>query len=114
MDLRIRKNLPSFFNPLLLSYTKLPTYIEIYNSYIFIKIKNSKKSKNETIKRLMDIWKEASIPSYNEYYIFKKLTKYINIVDNLLKSRNRKNYHEYVKNTWKYMISYSTYAHVNA
>ena len=86
MELRTRKNLPSYFNPAPLSYTKLPTYIDIYNNYIFIKIKNSKYSKNETIKRLIDIWKSVSIPAYTEYYIFKKVSKYINIVVNLLKS----------------------------
>ena len=52
MNLRNIQKLPSCFNLSLLSYSKLPTYIDIYNTYKCIKIKNprnSKKSNNTPI-----------------------------------------------------------------
>ena len=49
MNLRIRRSIPTFFNMQRMSYTKLPTYIEVYNHYIFIKTNDSKSAKNETI-----------------------------------------------------------------
>ena len=48
-----------------MTYTKLPTYIDVYKHYIFIKTNYSKSAKNETIQRILDIWKNASLPTYS-------------------------------------------------
>ena len=97
MDLRSRRDFPSYFNRSQLSYTKLPTYIDIYNNYMFVKIKDSKYAKKETVQRLLDIWNAASLPSFSQYYIFKKISVYIIVVDNLFKSSSHKNYNKYCK-----------------
>ena len=52
-----------------MSYTKLPTYIEVYNHNIFIKTNDSKSAKNETIQRLLDIWTNACLPTQLTHYI---------------------------------------------
>ena len=99
MNLRERKKHPSFFIPTHMSYTRLPTFIDVYNNILFVKTSNKKNEKNtaidNTTKRIVDIWYNASLPVKSVNTIKTKITNYIKVVDNLLKSSKHNYFKKY-------------------
>ena len=95
MSIKTSISIPSIFNIQCISYTKLFTYINVHKHNIFIKTNYSKSAKNEIIQRILDIWTNASLPTYSANTLHKKLLYYIVIINKLFKSYRHKNYKNY-------------------
>ena len=86
MSLRLRSHINVYFTPTTMSYRKLPTYLDIYKHYLFLKPCYGALSKKKTVLKLIDIWNRASLPIFSKANISAKLAKYIQDVKKLKKS----------------------------
>ena len=86
MSIRLRSHINVYFTPTNMSYRKLPTYLDIYKHYLFLKPCSDASSKKKTVLKLIDIWNRASLPIFTKAYITAKLAKYIEEVKKLKKS----------------------------
>ena len=86
-----------YFTPRTLDYNNLPTYLDIYKYFLFIKTTNINDSKIITLEKILDIWYRASLPTFDRNYVLQKLTHYMNVVDKLIKNINNVHFYKSFK-----------------
>ena len=55
-------------------FKRLPTFVDVYRHFLFVFVANYAIAKKESFDRLIEIWKQSSLPTYVENSALKKLT----------------------------------------
>ena len=84
-----------YLTPQSMYFKRLPTFVDVYRHFLFVFVANYAIAKKETFDRLIEIWKQSSLPTYVENSALKKLTRYLDEVILLRKSINSPKYEEY-------------------
>ena len=94
MSSRSRSTFSDYFKPTLLTYKRLPTFVDAYLHYSFIKcgILLHKDAVMQTADRICDVWFRSSLPTFDLPYIRTKLIKYIDNTNKLKKNAFRPNF----------------------
>ena len=88
MNLRKKTPFNTEFKSMLMLSTKLPTFIDVLSHYMYLNDTNNNKKEviYETVLKIEDIWKSASLPTIASRSIFSKLSSYLSIVRTMRKS----------------------------
>ena len=89
------RRITEYLTPQSMYFKRLPTFVDVYRHFLFVFVANYAIAKKETFDRLIEIWKQSSLPTYVENSALKKLTRYLDEVILLRKSINSPKYEEY-------------------
>ena len=70
------RRITEYLTPQYMYFKRLPTFVDLYRHFLFVFVANYAIAKKETFDRLIEIWKQSSLPTYVENSALKKLTRY--------------------------------------
>ena len=108
------RRITEYLTPQFMYIKRLPTFVDVYRHFLFVFVANYAITKKETFDRLIEIWKESSLPTYVENSALKKRTRYLDEVILLRKSINSPKYEEYCEKISLNMTNYLIFARVSA
>ena len=72
MPIHPKRRRTEYFTPQSMCFKHLSTFVDVYRHFVFVFVANYAIAKKESFDRLIEIWKQSSIPKYAENSALKK------------------------------------------